>query len=239
MAGRNPVREALKSGRPVDKILLADGEKTTGLGEITAMARAGGVPLHRVDRARLDALSGGVRHQGVIAYIAVREYADLDTILARGGKSPLILLLDEINDPHNLGAILRTAEASGAHGVIIPKRRSVSLTPAVARASAGALEYIPVARVANLAQTIDMLKKNGFWVAGADAGASCVYWEANLEGPLAMVLGGEDKGLGRLVREKCDLLVRIPMTGRVGSLNASVAAALLLYEALRQRGTSR
>ncbi|MFZ5596968.1 MAG: 23S rRNA (guanosine(2251)-2'-O)-methyltransferase RlmB [Bacillota bacterium] len=235
LAGRNPVREALKSGRPVDRIIVVQGERSGGLGEIVKMARERGVPVQAVSRERLDALSGGSRHQGVIAYIAARGYADLEDIIAGAGDTPFILLLDEINDPHNLGAILRTAEATGVSGAVIPKRRSVSLNTTVARASAGAVEYVPVARVANMAQTIEGLKERGIWVVGADAGAPELYWKARLDGPLALVVGGEDKGLSRLVREKCDFLVRLPMVGRVESLNASVAAALIMYEVLRQR----
>lgn len=235
LAGRNPVREALKSGRPVDKVLFTQGESSGSLGEILTLAREKGVPVQAVDRARLDSLSGNVRHQGIMAYIAAREYAGLEAILAGAGESPFILLLDEINDPHNLGAILRTAEAAGVDGVVIPKRRAVSLTPVVARASAGAVEYVPVARVANMVQTIGALKEKGIWVVGADAGARDLYWNARLDGPLALVIGGEDKGLGRLVKENCDFTVRLPMVGKIGSLNASVAAALLIYEAVRQR----
>ncbi|MFZ5645644.1 MAG: 23S rRNA (guanosine(2251)-2'-O)-methyltransferase RlmB [Bacillota bacterium] len=235
IVGRNPIREALKSGRPIDKIIYAQGDRTGGAGEIIRMARENGIPVQEADRLRLDSLSGGLRHQGIIAYIAAHEYYSVEEILEGAGDKPFILLLDEINDPHNLGAILRTADAAGVSGVVIPKRRSVSLTPAVARVSAGAVEYIPVARVTNLVQTIEMLKKQGLWVVGADAGAPELYWNTRLDGPLALVVGGEDKGLGRLVKEKCDLLVRLPMMGRIGSLNASVASALLLYEVLRQR----
>ncbi|MCL6479187.1 MAG: 23S rRNA (guanosine(2251)-2'-O)-methyltransferase RlmB [Peptococcaceae bacterium] len=235
VAGVNPVREALKSGRPVDKVFIAQEERSGRLGDILGLAREKGVPVHRVERARLDTLSGSSRHQGVMAFIAARQYSSLDEILDSAGDSPFLLLLDEMNDPHNLGAILRTAEAAGVHGVVIPRRRSVTLTPAVARVSAGAVEYIPVARVGNMAQTIDKLKEKGFWVVGADAAGPEVFWRARLEGPLALVVGGEGKGLGRLVREKCDLLVKIPMMGRISSLNASVAAALLIYEVLRQR----
>ncbi len=236
LLGLNPVREALKSGRPVDKVLLAQGDRSPRTAEIAGLAREKGVPVMKVDRARLDTLSGNARHQGVLAFVAAREYSTVEEILGGAGDLPLLLLLDEINDPHNLGAVLRTAEAVGVNGVVIPRRRSVSLTPAVARVSAGAVEYVPVARVANLVQTIEMLKERGLWVVGADAGGPELYWQARLDGPLALVVGGEDKGLGRLVREKCDLLVRLPMMGRINSLNASVAAALLMYEALRQRG---
>lgn len=237
LVGRNPVREALKSGRPVDKVLYVQGEEAGGTGEIIKLARERGVPVQVVDRSRLDALSGNLRHQGMVAFTAAREYSSIEDILDGAGDSPFLLLLDEINDPHNLGAILRTADAAGVSGVIIPRRRSVSLTPAVARVSAGAVEYVPVARVSNLVQTIEKLKERGLWVVGADAGATDLHWQARLGGPLALVVGGEDKGLGRLVKEKCDLLVRLPMLGRIGSLNASVAAAILMYEILRQRST--
>lgn len=232
--GRNPVREALRAGRPINKILLTRGELAPPLLELSRTAREKGVPVQQTDRAQLDKLSGGHPHQGVIAFVAPREYLDMDELLSLAGSNPFLIMLDEINDPHNLGAILRTADAAGAHGVIIPKRRSASLTPAVARASAGAVEYVPVARVTNMARTIEELKEQGIWVVGAHMTGE-LYWEARLDGPLALVIGGEDKGLGRLVREKCDLLVRLPMYGRVGSLNASVAAALLSYEVLRQR----
>lgn len=239
LVGVNPVREAIKSGRPVDRVLLAQGERGGRLGEILGLAKEKGVPVQRVDRARLDAISGNARHQGVLAYTAAREYATVEGILAEAGDSPFLLLLDEINDPHNLGAILRTADGAGVHGVVIPRRRSVSLTPTVAKVAAGAVEYVPVARVANLVQTIEMLKARGLWVVGADAGGQDLYWRSRLDGPLALVVGGEEKGLGRLVREKCDFLVRLPMMGRINSLNASVAAALLMYEVLRQRGLNR
>ena len=239
VVGKNPVREALKSGRPVDKVLFAQGEKTGGMGEIIGLAKERGIPVQALDRARLDTLTGNSRHQGVMAYIAARDYAELEDILEKSGDNPFILLLDEINDPHNLGAILRTAEAAGVNCVVIPKRRSVSLTPTVARVSAGAVEYVPVARVTNMVQTIEALKEKGLWVVGAESGGRQLYWEAKLDGPLALVVGGEDKGLGRLVREKCDLMVKLPMMGRIGSLNASVAAGLLLYEGLRQRTFKR
>lgn len=237
LIGRNPVREALKSGRAIDKIMVAQGDKK--IWDIINLAKEKSIPIYNVDRDRLDLLSGNSRHQGVMAYIAAREYADVDDLLsANGGKPPLLLLLDEINDPRNLGAIIRTSEAAGVHGVVIPKRRSVSLNQTVASASAGAVEYIPVARVTNMVQTMEMLKEKGIWIVGADANAPELYWQVKLDGPLAIVIGGEGKGLGRLVREKCDLLVRFPMMGRIGSLNASVATALLLYEVLRQRGYS-
>lgn len=237
IAGRNPVREALKTNRPINKIMIAGNVLTGPLREIFAKAREKNIPVQRADRRRLDKFAAGVSHQGVVALVAAGEYVGVEDILAsvKPGEAPFIFVLDEIHDPHNLGAILRTAHAAGIHGVIIPRRRSAPLTPAVARASAGAVEHVPVARVANIVQTINILKEKGLWVAGADARGSEIFWDARLDGPLALVVGGEDKGLGRLVKERCDVLVRLPMTGRAHSLNASVAAALLAYEVLRQR----
>lgn len=193
--------------------------------------------MQKVDRLRLEKFVSGVAHQGVVAFMAAKEYVDIDDILAGigAGEEPFLIILDEINDPHNLGAILRTADAAGAHGVVIPRRRSAPLTPTVAKSSAGAIEYVKVARVANLPQTIEQLKKKGLWIVGAETDGQELYWEARLDGPLGLVIGGEGKGLGRLVKERCDSLVRLPMCGRVNSLNASVAAALLVYEVLRQR----
>lgn len=239
IAGRNPVREALRAGRPINKIVMAKGASTGPMGEIIKLAREINIPIQTMERAHLDKLVADTPHQGIIAYAAAKEYVEVEDILkiARSrGEEPFIVMLDEINDPHNLGAILRTVDAAGAHGVIIPQRRSVALTTTVAKASAGAMEYVPVARVTNLDQTIRMLKEEGLWVVGADMTGPEVYWQANLTGPLLLVIGGEGKGIGRLIRERCDLLVRLPMAGRVGSLNASVAAALLVYEVVRQRG---
>lgn len=231
------MREALRSNRPINKILMAAGPLSGPLQEIYAIAREKNIPVQKVDRQRLDKFVSGAAHQGVVALAAAREYVDLEDILAGAGpgEEPFLILLDEIHDPHNLGAILRTADAAGVHGVVIPRRRSAPLTPAVARSSAGAVEYVPVARVANIAQTIELLKDRGLWIVGADVGGQEIYWDARLDGPLALVVGGEDKGLGRLVKERCDILVRLPMAGRVNSLNASVAAALLAYEVVRQR----
>ncbi len=238
LLGINPVTEALKGERPIDKILLSQEERGGRFGEIAGLAKGKGIPLIRISKDKLDSITGNSRHQGVMAYVAAHEYSTLEDILSNGGENPLLLLLDEINDPHNLGAILRTAEAAGVDGVIIPKRRSVTLTPTVARISAGAVEHIPVARIVNMGQTIDFLKEKGLWVVGADANGSKNIWESNLEGPLAIVIGGEDKGLGRLISEKCDFLVSLPMMGKINSLNASVAAALIMYEARRQRGSN-
>jgi 23S rRNA (guanosine2251-2'-O)-methyltransferase len=236
--GRNPVREALRAGRPINKILLSGGDNSPPLRDLARFAREAGIPVQQVERLKLDKLAGGLHHQGVIAFASIRHYWEVDHILEQAGDNPFLLILDEINDPHNLGAIIRSADAAGAHGVVIPKRRSAALTPAVSRASAGAVEYVPVARVTNIVQTIEALKEKGIWIVGAHMEGQ-LYWEAALGGPLALVIGGEEKGLGRLVMEKCDLLVSLPMLGRVGSLNASVAAALLSYEVLRQRGRAQ
>lgn len=237
IAGRNPVREALRSGRPINKILIAEGPLSGPLREIYGTAREKNIPVQKVERQRLGKFAPDGAHQGVIALAAAKEYVEVEDILAGAvpGVPPFLILLDEISDPHNLGAILRTADAAGAHGVVIPRRRSAPLTPTVAKASAGAIEYVPVARVANMPQTIETLKKQGLWMIGADPEGQELYWDARLKGPLGLVIGGEGKGLGRLVKERCDLLVRLPMSGRVNSLNASVAAALLAYEVVRQR----
>ncbi len=238
VVGRNAVLELLKGGRDVNRLLVAEGSPAGSLAEILARARAQGVIVETVTRSRLDAIAAGYRHQGVLAYAAPVPYADLDELLdtaAAQDSPPFLLLLDGIEDPQNLGAILRTADAAGVSGVIIPKRRSCPLSAAVAKTSAGAVEYVPVARAANLVQTIGRLKERGYWVAGADMTGRAEYYEADLTGALALVIGGEGKGLSRLVKEKCDFLVRLPMMGRINSLNASVAAAVLMYEAVRQR----
>lgn len=239
VAGRNPVREALRSGRPVDKIILARGATGSGISDIKLLAREKGIPVQQVKRAVLDRLLPGTVHQGVVALAAVKEYVSLDDILERAqNEDPFIILLNEVTDPRNLGAIIRTAEAAGAHGVVIPGRRSASLTSAVAKASAGAVEYLPVARVTSLAQAIRSLKKKNIWVVGADSSAGEVLWDVRLEGPVALVIGGEDKGLGPLVKKTCDLLVRIPLKGQINSLNASAATAVLAFEVLRRRRTA-
>lgn len=231
------MREALRSGRPINKIFMSPNTTPRLAGEIRALAKERGVPVQTVEQHRLDRLAEGANHQGLAAVMASKEYVEVEDLLGNraDGQPPLLVILDEINDPRNLGAILRTADAAGVNGVIVPRRRSAALTPAAAKTSAGAIEYVPVARVTNLARTIDYLKDCGLWVVGAHGQAEEIYWDVDLTGPLAVVIGGEDKGLGRLVRNKCDFLVRLPMAGRVGSLNASVAAALLLYEVLRQR----
>lgn len=236
IAGRHPVLEAIRSGRAIHKLMVSS--TAHGLEQVLSEAKRSRIVVQKVDKRKLDQVASGVRHQGVVALAAEREYADLDDLFAvaeRSGEPPLFLLLDEIEDPHNLGSILRTVDGAGAHGVIIPKRRSAGLTAAVAKASAGAVEHVPVARVANLAQTIDVLKERGVWVAGADASAERDVYATDLKLPLAIVIGNEGKGLGRLVRERCDFLLKLPMFGTINSLNASVAAALLLYETVRQR----
>jgi 23S rRNA (guanosine2251-2'-O)-methyltransferase len=238
IVGRNSVREALKSGRPINKLLLSRGEKHGSILEIINLARQQGLVVQEIDPAKLESISGGIRHQGIAALVSPVPYADVDTILGDAynrSEDPFIVLLDELEDPHNVGAILRTADAAGVHGVLLPQRRSCSLSAAVAKTSAGAVEYMPVARIGNITQTIEKLKKRGLWVVGADAEAEKDYFNVDLTGPLLVIVGNEGKGLGRLVKEQCDYLVRIPMRGRISSLNASVACSLLLYEVLRQR----
>ncbi|MCX7842819.1 MAG: 23S rRNA (guanosine(2251)-2'-O)-methyltransferase RlmB [Clostridia bacterium] len=238
LEGRNPVYEALKAGRPINKILVSRGEREGSIKQIVAFAREKGIVVQEVDRSILDNMSSTHSHQGVIAYAAVKGYAELDDILkiaADKGEPPFIVILDEINDAHNFGSILRTADAAGAHGVVIPKRRAVGLTPAVAKAAAGAVEYVPVARVTNISQTIDYLKKNNIWVIGTDLAGEKSFFRSDLKGPVALVIGSEGEGIGKLVRDKCDFVVSIPMKGQVTSLNASVAAAVVMYEIVRQR----
>ena len=236
--GRNAVIEALRLGTPIDKIYLMKGDTDKTLGHIASRARAAGIVVVDADKRKLDAMSRTHSHQGVIALGAVREYVTVETILeaaAAKGEKPLVVVCDEISDPHNLGAILRTAECAGAHGVIIPKRRSAGLTAIVAKTSAGAVSYMPVARVANVAATLNDLKKQGLWVFGTAADGTTSLYDADLKGGAAIVIGSEGDGMSRLVAETCDFLVSIPMKGRISSLNASAAAAILLYEAVRQR----
>lgn len=236
--GRNAVIEALRAGTAIDKIYLAKGETDKTLGHIASKARAAGVVVVEADRRKLDAMSRTHAHQGVIALAAVREYVTVESILqtaADRGEAPLLVICDEISDPHNLGAILRTAECAGAHGVIIPKRRSVGLTATVAKASAGAVEYMKVARVTNINTAIAELKDKGVWVFGTAAEGSIPMYKADLTVPAAIVIGNEGEGLSQLVRKNCDVMVSIPMKGKISSLNASAAASILLYEAVRQR----
>lgn len=235
--GRNAVLEAIKNGRQTDTVYVASGERTGSIGMILGKARELGIVIKEVDRRKLDAMCGGANHQGIAARASAIEYAQVDDILEKAGQAgekPFIIILDGIEDPHNLGAIIRSADASGAHGVIIPKRRGASLTYAVGKASAGAVEYVPVARVSNLAQTIDELKSKGLWIYGADMDGS--RWDSvDYSGPVALVIGNEGKGISRLVREKCDFIVSLPMKGKINSLNASVAAGILMYEVIKHR----
>lgn len=236
--GRNAVVEALRSGRPIDKIYVARGETDAVLGHIASKARQSGAVVVEADRRKLDAMSVTKNHQGVIALASVKAYASIEDILqiaSNRNEPPFIVICDEISDPHNLGAIIRTAECTGAHGVIIPKRRSAGMTAVISKTSAGAVEYIAVARVSNLTAALCELKKAGVWIYGADADGESHIWQTDLAGPAAVVIGSEGKGLSRLVLENCDFRVRIPMVGKIPSLNASVSASIIMYEALRQR----
>ena len=236
--GRNAVIEALRAGTAIDKIYLQKGETDKTLGHIASRARAAGTVVVEADRRKLDAMSRTHAHQGVIALASVREYVSVESILNAAqekGEAPLLVVCDEISDPHNLGAIIRTAYCAGAHGVIIPKRRSAGLTSVVAKTSAGAVSYLPVARVPNLPALLKDLKDQGVWVFGTAAGGTTDLYHADLKGPAAIVIGSEGEGMSRLVEENCDFLVSIPMKGGLNSLNASAAAAILLYEAVRQR----
>ena len=237
LEGRNAVLEVLKSGRDIEKIIVQKGNVEGTIRRIVGIAKEKGVVVQEVVKQKLDEMSQTKNHQGVIAIVSEHEYADVEDIINSAeskGEKPFIIILDNITDPHNLGAIIRTAECAGAHGVIIPKRRSVGLTAVVGKTSAGAIEYMPVARVTNIARTIDDLKSRGIWVACADMGGDD-YFDTSLDGALALVIGYEGEGVSRLVKEKCDFTVSIPMYGKISSLNASVAAALLMYEAVRQR----
>ncbi len=234
--GRNSVYEALRSGRTIDKVFYTDGDGN--INHIISAAKSAGAVVSKCDRRKLDAMSISGAHQGVIALAAAHEYATLDDIFAaaeKSGRPPLVVVCDEISDPHNLGAIIRSAEASGAHGVIIPKRRNAGLTAVVAKVASGALEHIPIIRVANIPNTLSDLKKRGLWIFGTGIGADSELYKTDLTGPLAIVIGSEGEGMGRLVTERCDVVMNIPMLGKTQSLNASAAAAVVLFEALRQR----
>ncbi|CAM3937197.1 23S rRNA (guanosine(2251)-2'-O)-methyltransferase RlmB [Mesobacillus zeae] len=237
IAGKNPVLEALRSGRDINKILIGEGSQRGPMMKVVTLAKEANVIVQIVPRKKLDQLFGE-NHQGVIAQVAAYEYAELDDLFKvaeERNEAPFFLILDEIEDPHNLGSIMRTADAAGAHGIIIPKRRAVGLTATVAKSSTGAIEYIPVVRVTNLAQTMDELKDRGVWISGTDASGKQDYRAMDADMPLALVIGSEGKGMGRLIREKCDFLISLPMAGKVTSLNASVAASLLMYEVYRKR----
>ena len=236
--GRNPVMEALRSGREIDKILIAKGTRGGSLIKILGKAKDKGIPIQYVERQKIDEMSESNAHQGIVAIVAAHKYVHFEDIIEgakKSGGDPLILILDKITDPHNLGSIIRTADAVGADGIIIPKRHSVGLTAVVAKSSAGAIEYVPVAKVSNIAQTIDRIKEKGIWVAGAHMDGEKEHYNTDLRGPLALVIGSEGSGISRLIKEKCDFLVRLPMVGKISSLNASVAAAVLMYEVFRQR----
>ena len=234
--GRNPVIEALKSGREIEKLLIAKDAEGS-IKKIIGMAKEKKLPYQFVDKAALDRISDGGVHQGVAAYVSSYQYCDVEDIIEKAksrNEDPFIIILDGIEDPHNLGAIIRTADGAGAHGIIIPKRRAAGITDVVVKASAGAVEYVPVAKVSNISQTIDKLKDMGIWVGACDMDGDD-YDRTNLKGSLAIVIGAEGQGIGRLVKEKCDFILSIPMAGRITSLNASNAAAILMYEVKRQR----
>jgi 23S rRNA (guanosine2251-2'-O)-methyltransferase len=236
IAGKNPVLEALRAGREINKIWIAEGVKKTGVQELMDLAKEQGVLVQFVPKQKIDKLAEN--HQGIVAAVAAYNYAELDDLFAAAkakNEDPFFIILDELEDPHNLGSIMRTADAIGAHGIIIPKRRAVGLTAVVAKASTGAIEHVPVVRVTNLAQTVDELKDRGVWIAGTDAKGSADYRKMDATLPLALIIGSEGKGMSRLLKDKCDFLYHLPMIGHVTSLNASVAAALLMYEVYRKR----
>lgn len=236
ITGRNAVLEALKSDREIEKLIVAKGAEGS-IRKITGMAKDKKIPIQYREKAALDRIAGRNSHQGVIAQVSEYTYCTLDDILRRAeerGEDPFIMILDGLEDPHNLGAVMRTAECCGAHGIVIPKRRSAGITETVAKASSGAVEYMLCARVSNIGQAIDQLKERGMWVAACDMGGKA-YTEQDLTGSLAVVIGSEGTGISRLVREKCDFVVSIPMKGKITSLNASNAAAILMYEVVRQR----
>ncbi len=237
--GKNAVIEALRAGRPLDKIFLAKGSGDKALGFIASNAKNAGIPVTECDRRKLDGMSAtNGAHQGVIAVAAAKEYCSAEDILAHAkekGEDPFIVVCDGLEDPRNLGAVIRCAECAGAHGVIIPRHHSAGITAAADKASAGAAEHMLIARAANLTNTLADLKKSGIWVYGAEADGSAPLWKTDMKGPICLVIGSEGRGLSRLVRESCDFILSIPMAGQVNSLNASVAAAILLYEVVRQR----
>jgi 23S rRNA (guanosine2251-2'-O)-methyltransferase len=237
--GVNPVLEALRGRqRPVERIAIAVGTRIARFEELMKEARAADVPVVRQPGASLDRLAGGRAHQGVVAWVGAARYATLETVIDRLGERPLVVLLDGVEDPHNLGAIIRTAECAGAAGIVIPERGAVGLTEIVAKTSAGALEHLPVARVTNLVAAIETLKKSGAWVAGLEADGPTPYTRYDFSGVTAVVFGGEGHGLRRLVRERCDVLLSIPLFGAISSLNVSVAVGAVLFEARRQLGAA-
>ncbi len=236
--GRNGVLEALKAGTPINRILYT-GDPKGSMSAIMAKAKEARVLVSEVSKNKLTEITGTESHQGVAAYVAPKAYVSVDDILQRAadrGENPFVIVLDEIQDPHNLGAIIRTADAVGAHGVIIPKRRSVQLTGVVSKASAGAVEHVPVARVANIPATLRLLKEAGLWIYGTDLAGNTPFYSTDLKGPVALIIGSEGFGMGRLTKEQCDFILTIPMVGQVSSLNASVAAGVVMYEIFKQRG---
>ncbi|HHU68837.1 MAG TPA: 23S rRNA (guanosine(2251)-2'-O)-methyltransferase RlmB [Thermoanaerobacterales bacterium] len=239
--GRNPVLEALKAKTPINRIIIEKGEKRGSILEIISMAKDLGIPIKELDKKHLDKISKTYNHQGIIAETAEYKYSEIEDLLEKADKrreDALLVILDGIEDPYNLGSIIRTSDAVGAHGIVIPKRRSASVTPLVIKSSAGAAAHVPVARETNLNRTVEMLKEKGLWIAGADMEGTSIY-ETDLKGPLALVIGGEGKGISRLLKEKCDFLVSIPMVGEISSLNAATAAAIILYEIFRQRSSKQ
>lgn len=239
--GRNPVIEAIKGGRQIEKLMISNSSKEGSIKKIIAMAKEKKIVIQYVDRHKLDEMSTSHSHQGVIATISDYVYRDIEEVVREvkeRGESPFVIILDEITDPHNLGSIIRTADAVGAHAVVIPKRRSVDITPVVAKASAGAVEYVPVCKVTNIVNTIKMLKEEGLWIAAADMDGE-VFYKQDLTGALGVVVGSEGFGISRLVKQNCDFVVSMPMIGNVTSLNASVAGGILLYEVFRQRTTGK
>lgn len=241
LSGRNPVMEALRSGRPISKLFISSGEHQGSIREIIALAKEKGIPVQTAEAVKMEAMSLGVSNQGVVAMVSPVAYSSVDEMVAMAearNEKPCLVLLDQLKDPQNLGAVLRTVDAAGAHGVLIPQRRSCQLSAAVAKASAGAIEYVKVAQIGNVAQTLGDLKKRGFWVVGADPEKGTSYHDVDLTGSVVIVIGDEGEGMARLTRERCDSLVQIPMRGKVQSLNASVASAIILYEMIRQRSSA-
>ncbi len=236
ICGRHPVLEALKAERTIDKLIVGQGTEGSII-KIIGIAKDKGIPIHYSEKPAMDRMAGGGVHQGVIAFVSAYEYSELEDIFAlaaKKGEEPFVVILDNLEDPHNLGAIIRSAEGAGAHGIIIPKRRAAGITETVVKASAGAIEYVPVVKVPNIAEAIEELKGRGLWIGACDMGGT-VYSKQNLKGAVGIVVGSEGSGVGRLIRERCDFIVSIPMKGRINSLNASNAAAIILYEIRRQR----
>ncbi len=238
IGGKHSVLEAIRAGRTINKIWIADSVQKQNSAPIVAEAKSMGIIVQYIDKRKIDQMLEGINHQGVVAQVASYDYVEVEDILAKAHEKsqvPFLLILDEIEDPHNLGSIIRTADCTGVHGIIIPKRRSAGLTATVSKISAGAVEYVPVARVTNIAQTIEQLKEKGIWVAGTDVSAKQDVYQTDFKMPIALVIGNESTGIGRLIKEKCDFLVKLPMEGHINSLNASVAAGVMMYEINRQR----